>query len=110
MINILHQYGQKKNARAEPLPVRNTRSIGHPQFRSTKSISLHSFAKTSAVGTSVAGLLPATCTPNIVSHGCRRTKDHSSLEPERKEAARPTSHSLSPQDGDGVTSAHFRHT
>jgi hypothetical protein len=84
---------REKNVRAEPLPVRKTRSIGHPQFRSTKSIPLlHSFANSSAVGTSVVGLLPATCTPNIVSDGCRLTKDHSSLEAERKEVARPTNH------------------
>ena len=50
----------------------------------------HSLVITSAVGTSVAGLLPAICTPNIVSDGCRLTKDHSSLEPERKDVARPT--------------------
>ena len=87
---------REKDVRAEPLPVRNTRSIGHPQFRSTKSMPpLHSFANTSAVGARVVGLLPAICTPNIVSEGCRRTKDHSSFEPERKEVARPTNRSLS---------------
>jgi hypothetical protein len=69
--------------RAEPLPVRKTRSIGQPQFKSTKSMPpLHSFAINSAVGTSMVGLLPATCTPNIVSDGCRLTRDHSSLEPD----------------------------
>src|SRR6266702_2887693 len=94
---------REKNVRAEPLPVRNTRSIGHPQFRSTKSIPpLHSFANTSAVGASEVGLFPATCTPNIVLDGCRRTKDHSSLEPERKEVARPTNRFLSPWQVDGA--------
>lgn len=82
--------------RAEPLPVRKTRSIGQPQFKSMKSMPpLHSLAINSAVGTSVAGLLPATCTPNIVSDGCRLTKDHSSLEPDRKDVARPTMYHLS---------------
>ena len=77
--------------RAEPLPVRKTRSIGQPQFKSMKSMPpLDSLAISSAVGTSVVGLLPATCTPNIVSDGCRLTKDHSSLEPDRKDVARPT--------------------
>lgn len=94
---------RERNVRAEPLPVRNTRSIGHPQFKSTKSMPpLHSFANTSAVGASVMGLLPATCTPNIVSDGCRRTKDHSSLEPARKEVAKPTNRSLSPPRVNGV--------
>ena len=82
--------------RAEPLPVRKTRSIGQPQFKSMKSMfPLDSFAINSAVGTSVVGLLPATCTPNIVSDGCRLTKDHSSLEPDRKDVARPTMYNLS---------------
>ena len=77
--------------RAEPLPVRKTRSIGQPQFRSMKSMPpLLSLAINSAVGTSVTGLLPATCTPNIVSDGCRLTNDHSSLEPDRKDVAKPT--------------------
>ena len=82
---------QQRAIRAEPLPVRKTRSIGQPQFKSIKSMPpLHSLAINSAVGTSVAGLLPATCTPNIVSDGCRLTKDHSSLGPDRKDVARPT--------------------
>ena len=55
----------------------------------------HSLAITSAVGMSVAGLLPATCTPNIVSEGCRLTKDHSSLEPERMDVDSPTNYPLS---------------
>jgi len=77
--------------RAEPLPVRKTRSIGQPQFKSIKSMPPpHSLAISSAVGTSVAGLFPASCTPNIVSDGCRLTKDHSSLELDRKDVARPT--------------------
>ena len=75
---------------AEPLPVRNTRSIGQPQLRSTKSTPVHSRAMTSAVGTSSEGLLPASCTPNMVSEGCLLTKDHSSFEPPRNECARPT--------------------
>jgi hypothetical protein len=80
-----------KNVRAEPLPVLKTRSIGQPQFKSMKSMPpAHSLVITSAVGTSVAGLFPAICTPNIVSDGCRLTKDHSSFEPERKDVARPT--------------------
>src|SRR5712671_3210430 len=87
--------GAAANVRAEPLPVRKTRSIGQPQFKSIKSMPRpHSLAMISAVGTSVAGLLPATCTPNMVSDGCRLTKDHSSLEPERKEVARPTDYVL----------------
>ena len=45
---------------------------------------------TSAVGTRFAGLFPATWIPKIDSDGCRRTKDHSSFEPARKEVARPT--------------------
>ena len=45
---------------------------------------------TSAVGTRFAGLFPATWTPKTDSDGCRRTRDHSSLEPARKEVARPT--------------------
>jgi hypothetical protein len=82
--------------RAEPLPVRKTRSIGQPQFKSMKSMHpLDSLAISSAVGTSVVGLLPATCTPNIVSDGCRLTNDHSSLEPDRKDVARPTMCQLS---------------
>ena len=81
----------QRTIRAEPLPVRKTRSIGQPQFKSMKSMPpLHSLAINSAVGTSVAGLLPATCTPNIVSDGCRLTKDHSSLEPDLKDVAKPT--------------------
>ena len=96
-VDILQlQDGHYKNVRAEPLPVRKTRSIGQPQFKSMKSMPpLHSLVITSAVETSVAGLLPATCTPNIVSDGCRLTKDHSSLEPERKDVARPTNCLLS---------------
>lgn len=82
---------EERDVRAEPLPVRKTRSMGHPQFRSTKSRPpAHSRAITSAVETSVAGLLPASWTPNICSEGCRRTRDHSSFEPVRKEVARPT--------------------
>ena len=85
-----------KSVRAEPLPVRKTRSIGQPQFKSIKSMPpLHSLAITSAVGTRVVGLLPATCTPNIVSDGCRLTKDHSSLEPDRIDVASPTMTPLS---------------
>jgi hypothetical protein len=88
--------GRYDDVRAEPLPVRKTRSIGQPQFKSIKSMPRpHSFIIVSAVGTRVAGLLPATCTPNIVSDGCRLTKDHSSLEPERKDVARPTDRLLS---------------
>jgi hypothetical protein len=80
-----------RNVRAEPLPVLKTRSIGQPQFKSIKSMPpSHSLAITSAMGTSVAGLLPAICTPNIFSDGCRLTRDHSSLEPDRKDVARPT--------------------
>jgi hypothetical protein len=45
---------------------------------------------TSAVGTRFAGLFPATWIPKIDSDGCRRTRDHSSFEPARKEVARPT--------------------
>jgi hypothetical protein len=79
------------HVRAEPLPLLNTKSIGHPQFTSMKSIlPAHSRERTSAVGTRFAGLFPATCTPKIDSEGCRRTSDHSSFEPERKDEARPT--------------------
>jgi len=53
----------------------------------------HSFARISAVGTSDAGLLPATWTPNIDSEGCLLTNDHSSLDPERNEWANPTTKS-----------------
>jgi len=80
-----------KYSRAEPLPDLKTRSIGHPQFRSTKSIfGPHSRAITSAAGTKVAGLFPANCTPKIPSEGCLRTRDHSSFDPARKEVANPT--------------------
>ena len=100
---------RERNVRAEPLPVRNTRSIGHPQFKSTKSMPLlHSFANTSAVGARVMGLLPAICTPNIVSDGCRRTKDHSSLEPARKEVAKPTNRTLNLPRVNSATNTHFR--
>lgn len=76
---------------ADPLPELNTRSIGHPQLTSTKStLPAHSFAMTSAVGTRVLGLFPATWIPNILSHGCLLTRDHSSFDPERKDVARPT--------------------
>lgn len=69
----------------------NTRSIGQPQFRSTKSIlGPHSRAIASAAGTKVAGLFPASCTPKIPSEGCLRTRDHSSFDPARKEVANPT--------------------
>ena len=58
---------------------------------STKSTLLpHSFAMTSAIKTRFAGLFPATWIPKIDSDGFRRTKDHSSFEPARKEVARPT--------------------
>ena len=70
----------------------------------------HSLIIVSAVGTSVAGLLPAICTPNIVSDGCRLTKDHSSLEPERKDVARPTDRLLSVSPGNsllGDENTHF---
>jgi hypothetical protein len=78
-------------AHAEPLPVLNTRSMGHPQLTSTKSMfPAHSFERTSAVGTRDEGLFPATWTPKIPSLGCLRTNDHSSLDPWRKEVARPT--------------------
>jgi hypothetical protein len=79
------------DAQAEPLPVLNTRSMGHPQLTSTKSMfPAHSFARTSAVGTREEGLFPATWTPKMPSVGCLRTNDHSSFEPWRKEVARPT--------------------
>lgn len=79
------------DVRAEPLPVRKTRSIGQPQLMSTKSMfPAHSFAMISAVGTIVAGLLPAICTPKMDSEGWRRTNDHSSLDPARNEVASPT--------------------
>lgn len=82
---------RRKNPQAEPLPVLNTRSMGHPQFISTKSMfGPNSLARTSAVGTRLLGLLPATCTPKICSEGNRRTNDHSSLDPARKEFANPT--------------------
>ncbi len=88
------QKGASQNIQAEPLPDLNTKSMGHPQLRSTKSTLLPiSFAMTSAVGTSVFGLFPATCTPNIDSEGCRLTSDHSSLEPDKKDVAKPTSSS-----------------
>ena len=45
---------------------------------------------TSTVGMRFAGLFPATWIPKIDSDGCRRTKDHSSFEPARKDVARPT--------------------
>ena len=78
--------------RADPLPVLNTRSMGQPQLISTKSIPLaYSLPRTSAVGTIVEGLLPASWTPKMLSEGCRRTRDHSSREEVRKEVARPTS-------------------
>src|SRR5258708_29704850 len=104
-----------KSVRAEPLPVLKTRSIGQPQFKSTKSmpLPLHSLAMTSAVGTSVVGLLPATCTPNIVSDGCRLTKDHSSLEPDKRAVARPTMcpmNFLKEKHILALQSTHFLHT
>ena len=81
----------RRGLRAEPLPDLNTRSIGQPQFRSTKStFGPHSRAIASAAGTKVAGLFPASCTPKIPSEGCLRTKDHSSFDPARKEVANPT--------------------
>ena len=68
--------------RAEPLPVLYTRSIGQPQFTSTKSrLPAHSLPMISAAGTSSWGLLPAICMPKTDSEGCRRTRDHSSFEP-----------------------------
>jgi len=45
---------------------------------------------TSAVGTKLAGLLPATWMPKILSEGCLRTNDHSSFDPAKNELARPT--------------------
>lgn len=79
------------DVRADPLPCLNTRSIGHPQFTSTKSMPpASSLAMTSAVGTRFAGLFPATCTPNVFSEGCRRTSDHSSFDPAKNELASPT--------------------
>ena len=58
---------------------------------STKStFPAHSFPMTSAAETIVAGLLPASCTPKMDSEGWRRTSDHSSLDPDRKDVARPT--------------------
>jgi len=83
---------ERDDLRADPLPVLNTRSMGQPQFMSTKSIPLaNSLPRTSAVGTIVEGLLPASWTPKMYSDGCRRTRDHSSREEVRKEVARPTS-------------------
>lgn len=80
-----------RDAHADPLPCLYTRSIGHPQLRSTKSrFPAHSRPMVSAAGTRSEGLLPASCTPNMDSEGCRRTSDHSSFEPCRKESARPT--------------------
>jgi hypothetical protein len=84
--NVIENY-----ARAEPLPVLNTRSMGHPQLTSTKSMfPAHSFERTSAVGTRDKGLFPATWTPKMDSEGCLRTNDHSSFDPWRKEVASPT--------------------
>ena len=79
------------NLRAEPEPVLYTRSIGQPQLRSTKSrFPAHSRPMISAAGTRSVGLLPAICMPNVASDGCRRTSDHSSFEPCKKDMARPT--------------------
>lgn len=84
--NVKENYAQ-----AEPLPVLNTRSMGHPQLTSTKSMfPAHSFERTSAAGTRDEGLFPATWTPKMASEGCLRTNDHSSFDPCRKEVARPT--------------------
>jgi hypothetical protein len=65
--------GERNAVRADPLPARNTRSIGHPQLTSTKSIPPapcpNSRAIVSTVGTIVAGLLPASWAPKIRSDG-----------------------------------------
>jgi hypothetical protein len=84
-----------RDTQAEPLPVRKTKSIGQPQFRSTKSmLPPHSFDMTSAAGTRMAGLFPASWTPNVRSDGCLRTSDHSSFDPARNDVARPTENEL----------------
>lgn len=83
---------RKVYSRAEPLPDRNTKSIGHPQFKSTKSTPPeNSLPMISATEVNGAGLLPASWIPNMLSDGCLRTRDHSSLEPCKKEVASPTS-------------------
>lgn len=66
--------------------------MGHPQFKSTKSrLPANSLAMISAVGTRVAGLFPASWIPNVFSDECRRTRDHSSLDADKKEVASPIS-------------------
>ena len=84
--------GETKNSRALPLPLLNTKSMGQPQLTSTKSIPPFpiSLAITSAAEASTLGLLPANWTPNIFSDGWRRRRDHSSLEPERRDCVTAT--------------------
>ena len=84
---------ESPDLQAEPLPELNTKSMGQPQFKSTKSTPSvpNSLAITSAAGTRDDGLLPHNCTPKVRSLGCRRTRDHSEVDEERKEVASPIS-------------------
>jgi hypothetical protein len=101
-------YGLCIGLQALPLPAWNTKSIGQPALRSTKSMLSHSFPITSAHDAALtfeldpvshglkstrtcSGLFPAICTPKMRSEGCRLTNDHSSFEPCRNECDNPIS-------------------